>query len=196
MTEEIIPDSRALLVKDGGVKLLVIADLHLTDENEIVYPIIERIKALAKKHKPAMIVVNGDLFNFGTGGASADIFEQEVSKIADLKILMGNHDPEIFPLFLCTKNYCISHGDMDYKQPQKNLILAHTHPFLKENPVFLKGELSDGRRFTVLPTFNTEEKGPEIEDKEQLLGFIFRKDLIKDCIVYNLKGEKIAKLNY
>ncbi|MBN1923781.1 MAG: metallophosphoesterase [Nanoarchaeota archaeon] len=195
MSEDIIPGARALLVKDEGVKILVIADLHLKDEDDVVYSLIDKTKSLVKKHKPDILLIAGDIFDFGTGGASVELFEAEISKIVNTKIIMGNHDPDIFPLYLTTNNYVFCHGEFDFKLPQKNLVMAHTHSFLDNKPVFLKGVLKDGRNFTIIPPFNSKVGGPDIKEKHLLLGFVFNNELIKECLVYNLDGKKIAKLN-
>ncbi|VVB75691.1 Calcineurin-like phosphoesterase [Candidatus Tiddalikarchaeum anstoanum] len=192
--ETIIPNSGALLVKDGEESILVISDLHFED-NEYVYTIIEMVKRLVKKYTPTSVIVLGDVFNLGQGGVSVEAFDREISKIIPLSITAGNHDFEIFPQMILSDNYAFMHGDTDHCENERtNIVLGHTHPYLKGKRVFLKGVLTDGRNFIILPVFNDKVGGPDIiAEKDMLLGFVFQNDLIKTCDVYDLEGKKIGK---
>ena len=196
MALKILWKDRAALVNDDSIKILVITDLHLSDEDDTVHDIIKRAKALVKKHKPDVLIVNGDMLNFHVGGQSLELFDSELSKIVNVELMQGNHEPEFFEPVLITTNYCFCHGDIDY-MIDKNLILGHTHPFLKGKPVFLKGALKNGKEFLVLPPFNEESEGPDIlKDKDNLLGFVFQEKLVKSCEAYDLSGKKLLDLNF
>ncbi|MDD5054137.1 MAG: metallophosphoesterase [Candidatus Nanoarchaeia archaeon] len=192
---KLLHKDRAALVTDDGLKILVISDLHLSDENDVVQDLIKKAKKLVKTHKAEVLIVNGDLLNFHLGGKSLDLFDLELSKIVKVELMQGNHEPEFFEPVLVTTNYCFCHGDIDY-MIDKNLILGHTHPFYKNSPVFLKGILKNGKEFAVLPPFNEELLGPDVEkEKEFLLGFIFQRKLIKTCEIFGLNGKKIKDFN-
>lgn len=193
MSETIIKGTGAVLVEDGKEKIIALSDLHLSSMDQ-TYAIIDSIKGLVKKYKPTSLVVIGDFFNLGHGGEFVDLFDREVSKIIPLNTTMGNHDLEIFPHMVLSDSYCFMHGDNDYCLDERpNLIIGHTHPYFKEKRVFMKGVLTDNRTFIVLPVFNESVGGPDVRDKENLLGFIFRDDLIKNCDVLDLDGKKIFK---
>ncbi|MDD4353731.1 MAG: metallophosphoesterase [Candidatus Nanoarchaeia archaeon] len=196
MAIKILWQDKAVLVSDDNIKILVISDLHLSDEDDLVYDMIKNAKALVKKHKADILIVNGDMLNLHLGGCNLDLFDSELSKIVTVQLMQGNHEPEFFEPVLTTSNYCFCHGDIDYLV-NKNLILGHTHPFYKGKPVFLKGILKSGKEFIILPPFNEECKGPDVlKDKDSLLGFIFQKKLVKICEVYDLFGKKLIDLKY
>ncbi len=192
MSITIIPNSRAVLIRDN-VDVIVISDIHLNDDG-MVGNIVQRVSSLVKRYKPDVVVVDGDLFNFGNGGYEASVFEERVSKIVKVEIVQGNHDPPLFTPYIETDNYVICHGDIDYNVDKKDLVLGHTHPFYEGKPVFVKGTLKDGRKFVVLPPFNVGVGGPDIvEERDLLLGFVFKNDLIKNARVYNLDGKFIGR---
>lgn len=197
MAEEIIPDSKALLLKDDGEVLLIVADLHFKDsEEEYVNKTIKELNKLVKEYKPDLLVINGDVFDFGTGGEKVDYFINEMTKSVNVIVLQGNHDPSVFPPYYLTKNYCISHGDYDYKTEKKNLILAHTHPLLDDKKVFVKGELKDKRKFIILPAYKDKVHGADVKEQSVTLGFIFTQELIKKGVIYDLKGRKVARVKF
>jgi metallophosphoesterase superfamily enzyme len=185
---------RAVLVTDDSLKILVISDLHLSDEDDSAQIMLKRAKSLVKKHKPNFLVLNGDMLNFHLGGQSLELFDSELSKLTFVELMQGNHEPEFFEPVLVTSNYCFCHGDIDYLI-DKDLIMGHTHPFYNGKPVFLKGTLKNGREFIVLPPFNEECVGPDIlKNKNELLGFVFQKNLVKNCEAFDLTGKKVAQL--
>jgi metallophosphoesterase superfamily enzyme len=187
---------RAVLVTDDRLKILVISDLHLSDEDDSVQGMLKRAKSLIKKHNPKVLIVDGDMLNFHLGGQSLELFELELSKIVNVELMQGNHEPEFFEPVLATSSYCFCHGDIDYLV-NKNLIMGHTHPFCKGNPVFLKGVLKNGKEFIILPPFNEECVGPDVlKNKNELLGFIFQKKLVKSCEAFGLNGKKVAELKF
>jgi len=193
---KILWKDRAALVSDDKIKILVISDLHLSDDDDLVLDLIKKAKALVKKHKADVLIVNGDMLNFHLGGKSLDLFESELSKVATVELMQGNHEPEFFEPVLITTDYCFCHGDIDYLI-DKNLILGHTHAFYKNEPVYLKGTLKNGKEFLILPPFNEELKGPDVEkEKDELLGFIFQRDLVKTCEIIDLNGKKIKDLRF
>lgn len=196
MAVKILHNDRAVLVSDEGLKILAVADLHLSDEDDSFYDILPRLKSLIKKHKPNVLIINGDMLDFHLGGQSLEKLEAELSKLTNVELMQGNHDPEFFEPVLATENYCFCHGDIDY-MVDKNLIIGHTHAFLKGKPVFLKGKLNNGKEFLVLPPFNESCKGPDIiKEKNELLGFIFRKKMVESCEAIDLEGKKIADLKF
>ncbi len=196
MGAKILYKDRAVLVEDDGIKILAIADIHLNDEDESVHEIIKRAKLLIKKHKPNFLVIDGDMLNFHIGGESLDLLDIELSKMVNVLLMQGNHEPEFFEPALATTNYCFCHGNIDY-QIDKNLILGHTHPFFNGEPVFLKGTLKNGKEFIVLPPFNEESLGPDVkESKDDLMGFIFQNKLVKSCEAYSLEGKKLTDLKF
>jgi metallophosphoesterase superfamily enzyme len=196
MTLKILWKDRAVLVEDDKIRILVISDLHLSDEDDLVHDLIKKTKKLVKKHKPNVLIVNGDMLNFHLGGQSLNLFEIELSKLVTVELMQGNHEPEFFEPVLITTNYCFCHGDIDYLI-NKNLILGHTHPFFKGNPVFLKGTLKNDKEFIIMPPFNETCKGPDVlKNKNELLGFIFQKKLVKDCEIFDLTGKKISELKF
>ncbi|PIU61033.1 hypothetical protein COS83_05020 [archaeon CG07_land_8_20_14_0_80_38_8] len=194
MNEEIIKNAGAVLLKIRSKKIIVISDLHLSDETTNINSLISSAKKIVKNAKADLLIVAGDLFNFGMGGEKVDNFEKELSKVVKIVVLRGNHDHEMFPPLMKINDCAFMHGDYDYAPDAKHLIMGHTHPYLKGKRVFLKGVLKDNRTFTILPPFNPEEKGPEITSQEYLLGFIFRKNLIKKCNIHNLEGKLIGEL--
>ncbi|MFA5333689.1 MAG: metallophosphoesterase [Candidatus Nanoarchaeia archaeon] len=189
------PD-RAVLVEDDSIKILVISDLHLSDEDDLVHDLIKKAKNLVKKYKPKILIVNGDMLNFHLGGQSLDLFDFELSKTVTVELMQGNHEPEFFEPVLVTTNYCFCHGDIDYLI-DKNLVLGHTHPFYKGKPVFLKGTLKNGKEFIILPPFNEACMGPDVyKNKNELLGFIFQEKLAKNCEIIDLTGKKLLELKF
>lgn len=196
MTLKVLWQDRAALVNDDNIKILVISDLHLSDENDLVHDLIKKAKKLVKKHKPNILIINGDMLNFHIGGQSLELFDLELSKLLTVELMQGNHEPEFFEPVLITTNYCFCHGDIDYLI-DKNLILGHTHPFYKGKPVFLKGVLNSGKEFIILPPFNEECQGPDVlKNKNELLGFIFQKKLVKNCEIIDLNGKKLFDLKF
>jgi metallophosphoesterase superfamily enzyme len=194
MALKILWKDRAVLVADDNLKILVISDLHLSDDDDSAHIMLKRAKSLVKKYRPDFLVLNGDMLNFHLGGQSLDLLDFELSKLTNVELMQGNHEPEFFEPVLATSNYCFCHGDIDY-MIDKNLILGHTHPFFGGEPVFLKGTMKSGREFIVLPPFNEECVGPDIlKNRDELLGFIFQKDLVKNCEAFDLKGKKVAQL--
>jgi len=193
-TMKIIPETGAILIEDDK-KILVVSDLHLDDDNDDVKVIIKELKKLISKYSPKILLVTGDMFNFGNGAGSIDFLEKELSKLVKIQVVVGNHDLVIYPFFLVSDNYCFCHGDQDFGIEDKFLIMGHTHPFLNNKRVFLQGELKDGRKFMILPTFNTNLGGQDVKkEKNSLFGFVFENKLIKNCDILNLAGEKIGEL--
>ncbi|MFA5303811.1 MAG: metallophosphoesterase [Candidatus Nanoarchaeia archaeon] len=187
---------RAVLVDDDNIKILVISDLHLSDEDDLVQDLIKKAKNLVKKYKPKVLIVNGDMLNFHLGGQSLELFDFELSKTVIVELMQGNHEPEFFEPVLVTTNYCFCHGDIDYLI-DKNLVLGHTHPFYKGKPVFLKGTLKNGKEFIILPPFNESCMGPDVyKNKNELLGFVFQEKLAKTCEIIDLTGKKLLELKF
>lgn len=191
---EVIPNKKALLLQEKDKKIIVISDIHLDDNNDDVYDIIKELKELIKKHKPNILIIDGDIFNFGKGIDNVNILEKELHSLVQLEFTLGNHDLNIFPPFIFTDSVCFCHGDYEYDLKHKILIVGHSHPYYKKKKVFLHGFLKDNREFWVLPTFNDKVGGPEVSSKRDLIGFIFEKNLIKSCDIVNLKGKVIGKL--
>lgn len=197
MPERIIPGTGVLLIEDEGVKILVLADLHLNDEDEIfVQETVKDLRKLSKDYKTDLIIINGDVFDYGTGGVNVETLINEITSFSNLVIIEGNHDQEIFPPFYLTKNYCVMHGDYDYNTGKKFIILGHTHPLLKNKRVFLKGDLKDSRKFILLPSYKEEIHGADLEERTLTLGFIFTKNMIKKGVICDLNGKKLAELKY
>ncbi len=198
MSVKIIPDTGALLIEEGSKIFLVIADLHFKEESDKVYDIIDKVKELLKKHECTDLIVLGDIYHFQTGGEHVDFFDEELSKMVKIYYVQGNHDLPVFHSLVRTNNYVFMHGDVNLLEKideNKTLILAHTHPYYKDRRVFVIGRLKNGQKFYLMPVFNTEQLGPDIREKQHLIGFVFEKELIKkeETIVYNLKGRKILE---
>lgn len=196
MKETILKGTGAILVEDGKQRILVISDLHLRDESDEVYSIIEDTIKLIKKYKANLLIVLGDVYNFGAGGTNVELFDRKISKLVPVQIVLGNHDQEIFPYKIVSDNCCFTHGHINFGETtKKHIFFGHTHAYLDEKRIFLKGVLKNGKKFTLLPVFNKNVGGPDIKDKDILLGYIFSEKLIKECFIYNLDGKKIGKFN-
>jgi len=74
MNEEIIKNAGAVLLKIRSKKIIVISDLHLSDETTNINSLISSAKKIVKNAKADLLIVAGDLFNFGMGGEKVDQF--------------------------------------------------------------------------------------------------------------------------
>lgn len=202
----------ALFIKKH--KTLLIADIHIGFEEALnkqgvfvprfqFKEVIERLKKILEKIKPAIIVINGDLkHEFG------EISEQEwreTLKVLDFlfenckKIILvkGNHDTILGPIaskrnievkdYLVIDDVYVCHG---HKIPSKlsfskakTIIIAHEHPAVSIHDYprselfkcYLKGKWKN-KTLIVMPSFNLVTEGTDIL-KEELLSPFLKTDL-------------------
>jgi metallophosphoesterase superfamily enzyme len=195
MSIEIIPDTGAIVVDDRR-RFMVLADLHFTDESDIVYDIVDKVKKLLKQYNCTELVVLGDIYHFRTGGEHVDYFDNELSEVTNIHYVQGNHDLPVFLSYIGTDRYFLTHGHLTINDEKNRiLVVAHTHPYYKDKRVFIIGELKDGTNFYLLPVFNPEQLGPDVRQKNLLIGLIFDEDMInaKKTFIHGLDGKKIAK---
>ncbi|MEM2507972.1 MAG: metallophosphoesterase [Candidatus Hadarchaeales archaeon] len=107
---KLIPGEPALMVRAGGQKILVVADLHLGVEGELAESGIslpsqtpkvkKRLLSLVERFKPDRIILLGDV-KHGIPVASWQEWRElpalleELMKYANVEIVPGNHDGDI-----------------------------------------------------------------------------------------------------
>ena len=201
-------------------KVLVINDLHIGYEEVlhrkgILVPrfqleqIMNKLKLIIQKTKPAKIIINGDLkHEFGK------VLRQEwkevlefldflLQNISEVIIIKGNHDPIIQPLadkkgIAVVNQYqvgetLIVHGDELVETTAKRIVIGHEHPAItiregskwEKYKCFLKGTWQK-KELIAVPSFNPLLEGTDVL-KEQLLSPFL--DDIQDFEVF-VVGEK------
>ncbi|MEK6939831.1 MAG: metallophosphoesterase, partial [Nanoarchaeota archaeon] len=136
-------------------KVLVINDLHIGYEEALhrkgvlvprfqLEQIINKLKSILQKTKPAKIIINGDLkHEFGK------VLRQEwrevlefldflLRNVSEVIIIKGNHDPVIKPIadkkgIAVVSEYMIGdtlilHGDELVETNAKRIVIGHEHP--------------------------------------------------------------------
>ncbi len=148
---ELVPD-RALIVKTKGLRILVVADIHLGKAavfraNGMPVPEgdtqrdLERIGSLAKTYSPDQVVIAGDLFHAQSGQTRETIaaVEKFVAEIGiEVLLVEGNHDAKIRDLPKALRSVkklelpgiCIVHKP-DEADPELLSICGHIHPVLR-----------------------------------------------------------------
>ena len=206
-------------------KVLVINDLHIGYEEAlhrkgILVPrfqleqIMNKLKAILEKTKPAKIIINGDLkHEFGKvlrqeWKEVLELLDFLLQNISEVIIIKGNHDPIIQPIadkkgIAVVEQYevgdsLIVHGDELVETNAKRIIIGHEHPAItiregskwEKYKCFLKGTWRGKDRkkkeLIAVPSFNPLLEGTDVL-KEQLLS-PFLED-IKKFEVY-VVGEK------
>ena len=136
-------------------KVLVINDLHIGYEEAlhrkgILVPrfqleqIMNKLKAILEKTKPAKIIINGDLkHEFGKvlrqeWKEVLELLDFLLQNISEVIIIKGNHDPIIQPIadkkgIAVVEQYevgdsLIVHGDELVETNAKRIIIGHEHP--------------------------------------------------------------------
>ena len=183
-------------------KVLVINDLHIGYEEVlhrkgILVPrfqleqIMNKLKLIIQKTKPAKIIINGDLkHEFGK------VLRQEwkevlefldflLQNISEVIIIKGNHDPIIQPLadkkgIAVVNQYqvggtLIVHGDELVETTATRIVIGHEHPAItiregskwEKYKCFLKGTWKK-KELIAVPSFNPLLEGTDVL-KEQLL---------------------------
>ena len=183
-------------------KVLVINDLHIGYEEVlhrkgILVPrfqleqIMNKLKLIMQKTKPAKIIINGDLkHEFGK------VLRQEwkevlefldflLQNISEVIIIKGNHDPIIQPLadkkgIAVVNQYqvggtLIVHGDELVETTATRIVIGHEHPAItiregskwEKYKCFLKGTWKK-KELIAVPSFNPLLEGTDVL-KEQLL---------------------------
>ena len=183
-------------------KVLVINDLHIGYEEALhrkgvlvprfqLEQIIDKLKIILEKTKPAKIIINGDLkHEFGK------VLRQEwrevlhfldfvLANVPEVIIIKGNHDPIIKPIadkkgIAVVEQYkvgetLIVHGDELLETTAKRIVIGHEHPAIiiregskwEKYKCFLKGTWKD-KELIAVPSFNPLLEGTDVL-KEQLL---------------------------
>ena len=183
-------------------KVLVINDLHIGYEESLhrkgvlvprfqLEQIINKLKLILQKTKPAKIIINGDLkHEFGK------VLRQEwkevlhfldfvLANVPEVIIIKGNHDPIIKPIadkrgVVVVGEYqvgdtLIVHGDELVETNAKRIVIGHEHPAItiregskwEKYKCFLKGTWKD-KELIAVPSFNPLLEGTDVL-KEQLL---------------------------
>ena len=183
-------------------KTLVINDLHIGYEEVLhrkgvlvprfqLEQIINKLKLILQKTKPAKIIINGDLkHEFGK------VLRQEwkevlhfldfvLANVPEVIIIKGNHDPIIKPIadkrgVVVVGEYqvgdtLIVHGDELVETNAKRIVIGHEHPAItiregskwEKYKCFLKGTWKD-KELIAVPSFNPLLEGTDVL-KEQLL---------------------------
>src|SRR3989344_8336119 len=183
-------------------KVLVINDLHIGYEESLhrkgvlvprfqLEQIINKLKLILQKTKPAKIIINGDLkHEFGK------VLRQEwkevlhfldfvLANVPEVIIIKGNHDPIIKPIadkkgIAVVEQYkvgetLIVHGDELVETNAKRIVIGHEHPAItiregskwEKYKCFLKGTWKD-KELIAVPSFNPLLEGTDVL-KERLL---------------------------
>lgn len=205
-------------------KVLVINDLHIGYEEALhrkgvlvprfqLEQIIEKLKVILQKTKPAKVIINGDLkHEFGK------VLRQEwkevlqfldflLVNVKEVIIIKGNHDPIVKSIadkrnIIVIDEYevgntLIVHGDELVETNAKRIVIGHEHPAVtiregskwEKYKCFLKGKWRNkgkSKELIAVPSFNPLLEGTDVL-KEQLLS-PFLED-IKNFEVY-VVGEK------
>ena len=188
-------------------KVLIINDLHIGYEEALhrkgvlvprfqLEQIINKLKSILQKTKPAKIIINGDLkHEFGK------VLRQEwrevlefldflLRNVSEVIIIKGNHDPVIKPIadkkgIAVVSEYMIGdtlilHGDELVETNAKRIIIGHEHPAItiregskwEKYKCFLKGNWKrkdkKNKELIAVPSFNPLLEGTDVL-KEQLL---------------------------
>ena len=206
-------------------KVLVINDLHIGYEEALhrkgvlvprfqLEQIINKLKLILPKTKPAKIIINGDLkHEFGKvlrqeWREVLELLDFLLQHVPEVIIVKGNHDPIIKPIadkkgVAVVSEYVIGdtlvvHGDSLVETNSKRIVIGHEHPAItiregskwEKYKCFLKGTWKGKdqkkKELIAVPSFNPLLEGTDVL-KEQLLS-PFLKD-IKDFEVY-VVGEK------
>ncbi len=205
-------------------KILIINDLHLGYEEALhhkgilvprfqLQEIIQEMKRIFQKVKPARIIINGDLkHEFGR------ILKQEWNEIVtfldfvrqqvpEIIIIQGNHDPIIRPIAekrdiavvseYQVGNTLIIHGDQLIETKAKRLIFGHEHPAVtlqegskrEKYKCFLKGKWKR-KELIAVPSFNPLLEGTDILKEELLSPFLTN---IRNFKVYIVGKEDVLE---
>lgn len=150
MKAEIFEDA---LVLKGRRRMLVVADLHLGLVRWYDRKLIEKLTMTFDETNADEIVVLGDLKH--------RLGKMRVSFDLPITVVRGNHDGGLEGVevvdHLVIGKFGLFHGHFVPELESKNLVFAHAHPSVEidgvRERVWLFGGF-EGRRVTVMPTFN------------------------------------------
>ena len=155
-----IPPHPALLLRRKGERALIVADLHIGWEAALTSKgvhvpsqtptLLDRLLKLIELHTPTRLIVLGDVKHTIANVKQQEwrdvplFFEAVAKKIADIQVILGNHDGSLMPLLPETIEILPSTGTVlhgvglfhghTWPAPEllgcKSLVLGHIHPIV------------------------------------------------------------------
>lgn len=167
----------------------------------------EDVKQAGRETSASRILVNGDLKNqFKTSRAETREVEEFVEfldeEFEEVIVVRGNHDTMMEETDVSMENYFLEEGklfihghektgEVDIQGDFDTVIIGHEHPAIslvddigvKEKiDCFLYGEMDDGKKIVVLPSFSGIANGTSVNEtpQQELLSPILREEVDKD----------------
>jgi metallophosphoesterase superfamily enzyme len=214
---EIIFDDRAMIVHGDSISALLISDLHLgveeviSEEKGVHFPlqhvdILQRIKALVKKHNVLVLYVIGDIKHTIVTDIpyNWDIlpgFMSDLSEIVRTVVIPGNHDGDLEALLPRNIELTDVHGIV-IGNGEERMSLIHGHawpaPDLLDSSLFVAGHShpSVSRFYTVLSADIGRDNRRRYAGSVPI---ILHSKLNKDCIrrylgILEIPNDEYAKL--
>ncbi len=138
-----IHNSRALLIKAGKDKALVVSDLHLALEAELLSKgvslpsqiprVRERLIDLIKKKKPGRLIILGDVkhnipISSWQEWREIPKFFEEISRLVQVEVVKGNHDGDLRGMVPESVKLHDAQGIVIGKKKRVGLVHGHAWP--------------------------------------------------------------------
>ena len=175
----------------------------------------ERVNRLKKKTRTKRLIILGDVKHMITHATPREAKEipdfLSMVKYRSIVIVKGNHDGEIESIVgrvpvrksVGIGDYCLTHGHRRVITKKNHIVIGHNQPHVKLKddmnaiyiePVWVKGELKNGKELIIMPAFN-ELCGASIVNDMHFIGPVAKNILPSKAHSYLLDGTDLGALD-